>query len=116
MQAMGLKKRMEITKSSIAVVGLSGGLDSTLALLVTSETFKLMNKDPKDIVCITLPCFGTSSRTKRNATDLATKLGFTLKEINISEAVKIHLKDIGHDENNLNTGFENAQARERTQI
>ena len=116
MQAMGLKKRMEITKSSIAVVGLSGGLDSTLALLVTSETFKLMNKDPKDIVCITLPCFGTSSRTKRNATDLATRLGFTLKEINISEAVKIHLKDIGHDENNLNTGFENAQARERTQI
>ena len=116
MQAMGLKKRMEITHSKVAIIGLSGGLDSTLALLVTSETFKLMNKDPKDIVCITLPCFGTSSRTKRNAINLANELGFTLKEIDISESVKLHLKDIEHDINNLNTGYENAQARERTQV
>ena len=116
MQAMGLKKRMEITHSKVAIIGLSGGLDSTLALLVTNETFKLMNKDPKDIVCITLPCFGTSSRTKRNAINLANELGFTLKEIDISESVKLHLKDIEHDLNNLNTGYENAQARERTQV
>ncbi|MGM9858481.1 MAG: NAD(+) synthase [Bacilli bacterium] len=116
MQALGLKKRMEITNSKIAVIGLSGGLDSTLALLVTSETFKLMNKDPKDIVCITLPCFGTSSRTKTNAINLANELGFTLKEIDITESVKLHLKDIGHDMDNLNTGYENAQARERTQV
>ncbi len=116
MQAMGLKKRLEVTNSKIAVIGLSGGLDSTLALLVTKITFDLMKKDSKEIVAITLPCFGTSERTKRNATNLAQELGITLKEVNIANAVTVHLNDIEHDINNHNVGFENAQARERTQV
>lgn len=116
MQALSLKKRVEAAHSDSLVIGLSGGLDSTLALLVSKETFKLMNKDLKKVYAITLPCFGTSQRTHDNAKALANALGVSFKEININETIKSHFKDIGHDIKNENATFENAQARERTQV
>lgn len=116
MQAEGLRKRIEHTKVSGCVIGISGGLDSTLALLVTVKAFKLLNKDVKDIVAVTMPCFGTTQRTKSNAVTLATSLGCTVREVNISNSVTMHLKDIGHDVNDTNVTYENAQARERTQV
>lgn len=116
MQALGLKKRVEASKSDCLVIGLSGGLDSTLALLVSKETFKMMNRDLKNVYAITLPCFGTSKRTHDNALALANSLGVSFKEININETIKSHFLDINHDINNQNSTFENAQARERTQV
>lgn len=114
-QAAGLSSRLRAIHCHKAVIGLSGGLDSTLALLVTHRAFLKSGLDPKDITAITLPCFGTSKRTHDNAAALAESLGVTFREINIAESVKCHLKDIGHGDD-LNVAYENAQARERTQV
>jgi NAD+ synthase (glutamine-hydrolysing) len=115
-QAFGLKKRLEHTGLKHAVIGLSGGLDSTLALLVTCRAFDLLGLDRKGIVAVTMPCFGTTDRTYNNAVALANHLGTTLKEIPIGEAVMQHFKDIGHDSNKHDVTYENSQARERTQV
>ncbi len=116
MQAEGLRKRLEHTHSSTAVIGLSGGLDSTLAILVCERAMRLLNRPLKDIIAVTMPCFGTTSRTYQNAVKLAQALGVTLKKIDITKSVHRHLKDIKHAEDNYDTTFENAQARERTQV
>lgn len=115
-QAMGLKKRLAHTGSTHAVVGISGGLDSTLALLVTVRAFDLLNIPRENILSVTMPCFGTTDRTYQNACTLTRKLGAELREINIKEAVAVHFKDIGHDMENHDVTYENSQARERTQI
>ena len=115
-QAHGLIKRLNAINQHKVILGLSGGLDSTLALLVAVEAFKILHYDLKDIICVTMPAFGTTSKTKNNATILAEKLNVTLREINISESVLLHLRDIGHDLNVKDVAYENAQARERTQI
>jgi len=115
-QANGLKKRMEHTNAKTAVLGISGGLDSCLALLVSVRAFDLMKKSRKDIIAVTMPCFGTTSRTKSNAELLCNYLGVTLKTVNIAKSVTQHLEDIGHDINVHNVTYENAQARERTQV
>ena len=115
-QAMGLKKRLEHTHCQNAVIGISGGLDSTLALLVTTRAFDMLGINREQITCVTMPCFGTTDRTYNNACTLTKQLGATLKEIDIKEAVTIHLRDIGHDINVHDVTYENAQARERTQI
>ena len=115
-QAMGLKKRLEHTHSQSAVVGISGGLDSTLALLVVVKAFDLLKKNHKDIVAVTMPGFGTTDRTYENALNLIKSLGAELMEISIKESVMQHFKDIGHDENVHDITYENSQARERTQI
>lgn len=115
-QTYGLKKRLEHTKCKSAVVGISGGLDSTLALLVTVRAFDLLGIDRSCITCVTMPCFGTTDRTYNNAVDLTKKLGCTLREINIRKAVHQHFEDIGHDESVHDVTYENGQARERTQI
>ena len=99
-----------------AVVGISGGLDSTLALLVMVKAYDMMGLDRSNIMAVTMPCFGTTDRTYNNAVKLTNKLGATLKEIPIKEAVLLHLRDIGHDVNVHDITYENAQARERTQI
>ena len=114
-QAMGLKKRLEHTNAN-AVVGISGGLDSTLALLVAVTAYKELGKNLKEIIAVTMPCFGTTSRTLSNSIKLAKSLGVTLKKIDITKAVKVHLKDIKHDETTFDVTYENAQARERTQV
>lgn len=116
MQAYGLKKRFEHTRLTCAVIAISGGLDSTLALLVTCKTFDLLGLDRKGILTVTMPCFGTTDRTYQNALSLAEQLGTTLMEIRIEDAVKQHFKDIGHDSNVHDITYENSQARERTQI
>ncbi|MBO4962438.1 MAG: helix-turn-helix domain-containing protein, partial [Clostridia bacterium] len=116
MQALGLKRRIEHTYSKKAVIGISGGLDSTLALLVAVRCFKLMKKDTKDILGITMPCFGTSGRTYNNALGLCNEFGIELQEIKITDSVRVHFKDIGQDENLTDTTYENSQARERTQV
>ncbi len=115
-QSMGLKKRLEHTKAKTAVVGVSGGLDSTLALLVAARAFDSMPLDRKNITAVTMPCFGTTDRTYNNAVNFASSLGVTLKEINITDAVKRHFKDIEHADNVYDATYENAQARERTQV
>ena len=115
-QAAGLKKRLEHTHCKTAVVGISGGLDSTLALLVIARAFDLSGADRKDIHCITMPCFGTTDRTYQNACKLSQCLGATLSEINIKEAVNVHFRDIAHDPSVHDVTYENSQARERTQI
>lgn len=115
-QAMGLKKRLAHTHAKTAIVGISGGLDSTLALLVTVRAFDLLKKDRKEIYAITMPCFGTTDRTYQNACEMAKKLGTTLREIPIADAVSVHFQDIGHDPEKHDVTFENAQARERTQV
>ncbi len=115
-QVMGLYKRLMHTNTKTIVIGLSGGLDSTLALLVGVETFKKLNYPLSSIQCLTLPCFGTSSRTKNNAFLLAKQLGVYIKEINIEASVRQHFSDIEQDENNHDVTYENAQARERTQV
>ncbi len=116
MQAQGLKKRVEHTRSSSLVLGLSGGLDSTLAILVAVKTIKMLDRPLKDVIAITMPCFGTTSRTFQNTIKLAKALGVTLKKIDISKATQRHLRDIEHEESVFDTTFENAQARERTQV
>lgn len=116
LQAMGLKKRLMHTNAKTAVVGISGGLDSTLALLVTAKAFDMAGLERKNIRAVTMPCFGTTDRTYTNACLMAEKLGTTLQEIPIKEAVKQHFQDIGHDETVHDVTYENSQARERTQI
>lgn len=115
-QASSLAKRLEHTNSQKAIVGISGGLDSTLALLVIVKTFELLNLDKKNIVTITMPGFGTTDRTYNNALDLCRELGTDLREINIVKASLQHFSDIGHDKNIHDVTYENVQARERTQI
>lgn len=115
-QAMGLKKRLEHIHCGHIVVGLSGGLDSTLALLVMVKAFDLLELPRKDITAVTMPCFGTTSRTYHNACQMAKTLGVTLREINIREAVNLHFRDIGQDPQKHDVTYENGQARERTQI
>ena len=116
MQAVGLMSRMKTIGCKNAVLGLSGGLDSTLALIVTAHAFDLLGLDRSGIHTITMPCFGTTDRTYQNACELAKKYGSTLREIRIEDSVRQHFKDIGHDESVRNAAYENAQARERTQI
>ncbi len=115
-QCFGLKKRLEHTNAKSLVIGVSGGLDSTLALLAAAKAMALSNRSLNDIIAVTMPCFGTSERTKKNAQALCEILGVTLKEINIKNSVLSHFNDIGQDADDLNTTFENAQARERTQV
>lgn len=115
-QTYGLKKRLEHTGCRSAVIGISGGLDSTLALLVIVRAFDLLGLDRKGINCITMPCFGTTDRTYSNAVKMSEKLGASLREINIKKSVKQHFEDIGHDEAVHDITYENGQARERTQI
>ena len=115
-QSYGLAKRLRHTGCKHAVIGLSGGLDSTLALLVTVRAFDTLNLEREGIVCVTMPCFGTTDRTYQNAVSLIKELGATLKEVRIEKAVRQHFADIGHDENNHDVTYENSQARERTQI
>ena len=115
MQVAGLKHRLE-TIGSKAVIGVSGGLDSTLALLVAVEAMRQLGRPSSDVYGVTMPCYGTSDRTYQNSLTLMEKLGISVKEVNIRQAVDIHFRDIGHDKRVLNGTYENAQARERTQI
>lgn len=115
-QAMGLKKRLAHTHAKSAVVGISGGLDSTLALLVTAKAFDAMGLERSGITAVTMPCFGTTDRTYRNACKMSLKVGATLREVRIGDAVMQHFKDIGHDPQDHSVTYENSQARERTQV
>ncbi len=116
MQASGLKKRLQHTKAQSAVIGISGGLDSALALLVTVRAFDALGKDRKDILAVTMPCFGTTSKTKGNALRLMRELGVTYRTVPVGDAVRRHFKDIDHDESVRNAAYENAQARMRTLV
>ena len=116
MQAHGLEKRVRHTNAKTLVIGISGGLDSTLALLVCVEAMKLLGRPASDILAVTMPCFGTTKRTRSNAERLCELLGTRLRVIDIADSVKQHFKDIGHDESNHNVVYENGQARERTKI
>ena len=115
-QSYGLKKRLEHTRSKTAVIGISGGLDSTLALLVTVRAMKLLNRPLSDILAVTMPCFGTTSRTRSNSEKLCNLLGVSFKEVNITKAVNQHFADIAQDPQCLDVTYENSQARERTQV
>lgn len=115
-QAMGLKKRLAHTHAKSAVVGISGGLDSTLALLVTARAFEMLGRDKKEIAAVTMPCFGTTDRTYQNACKMAVQLGAELMEVRIADAVSVHFRDIGHDPEDHSVTYENSQARERTQV
>ncbi len=115
-QSYGLAKRLRHTHATHAVIGLSGGLDSTLALLVTVRAFDTVGLSREGIVSVTMPCFGTTDRTYDNAIRLATQLGTSLREIHINRAVETHFADIGHDPHIQDITYENSQARERTQI
>ena len=116
LQVTGLKQRLTAIGGANAVIGISGGLDSTLALLVAVEAMRQLGRPTTDVYGVTMPCFGTSDRTYNNAWELMRTLGISSKEIVIKDAVSLHFKDIGHDESIHNATFENAQARERTQI
>lgn len=116
MQAHGLEKRIRHTNAKMLVIGISGGLDSTLALLVCVEAMKLLGRPASDILAVTMPCFGTTKRTRSNAERLCELLGTQLRIIDIAASVKQHFRDIGHDESNHNVVYENGQARERTKI
>ena len=115
-QAMGLKKRLAHTHAKSAVVGISGGLDSTLALLVTAKAFDALGLEHSGITAVTMPCFGTTDRTYQNACKMSLKVGATLREVRIGDAVMQHFKDIGHDPQDHSVTYENSQARERTQV
>ena len=115
-QAMGLKKRLAHTHAKSAVVGISGGLDSTLALLVTAKAFDALGLERSGITAVTMPCFGTTDRTYQNACKMSLKVGATLREVRIDDAVMQHFKDIGHDPQDHSVTYENSQARERTQV
>ena len=115
-QAMGLKKRLAYTHAKSAVVGISGGLDSTLALLVTAKAFDALGLERSGITAVTMPCFGTTDRTYQNACKMSLKVGATLREVRIGDAVMQHFKDIGHDPQDHSVTYENSQARERTQV
>ena len=114
--SLGLKQRLEHTGAKTAVVGLSGGLDSTLAVLITGLAMKMLDRPMTDIVAVTMPCFGTTDRTRNNAVILAEQMGATLRTVDISNSVRSHFKDIGHDMEDHSVTFENGQARERTQV
>ena len=116
MQACGLKKRIEHSHAKAAVIGISGGLDSTLALLVAVRAADMLERPRSDIYAITMPCFGTTERTKSNAVKLCEELGVTIECIDIKESVEVHLKAIGHDISDHSVTYENAQARERTKV
>lgn len=116
LQALALKKRLEHTKIKKLVVGLSGGLDSTLALLVMVESFKMLKRPLSDIIAITMPCFGTSKRTFDNAENLASSLGVSFRVIDIKASVEAHFLAIGQENGKYDVTYENAQARERTQV
>ena len=116
MQAQGLRKRMEHTRAATAVIGISGGLDSTLALLVITKAFQLMGKPLKDVVAVTMPCFGTTKRTKSNAEKLCEALGVSLQQVEIADTVRSNFADIGHSESVLDVTYENTQARVRTLV
>ena len=116
MQAQALKKRIEHTNAKSVVIGISGGLDSCLALLVCVEAMDLLSRPRTDVIAITMPCFGTTKRTRSNAEILCNELGVTFREINIAKSVLQHFEDIGHDPENHDVVFENAQARERTKV
>lgn len=115
-QAFGLKKRLEHTNCKCAVIGISGGLDSTLALLVTVRAFDMLKIERNNIKAVTMPCFGTTNRTYTNAVKLIKNFGVEFIEINIQDAVRLHFKDIQHDENLHDVTYENSQARERTKV
>jgi NAD+ synthase (glutamine-hydrolysing) len=115
-QANGLRKRIEHTRAKKAVVGISGGLDSCLALLVAVRAMDITGRTHKDVLAVTMPCFGTTERTKSNAERLCECLGVELREIDITKTVKAHFKDIGQSEKKFDVTYENAQARERTQV
>ena len=115
-QTLGLVRRLEHTHSDRAVIGISGGLDSTLALVVTVRAFDLLKLDRRGIVGITMPGFGTTDRTYQNALQLMESLGISVREISIAKAVTQHFEDIGHDQSQHDVTYENSQARERTQI
>ena len=114
--SLGLKQRLRHTGAKTAGVGLSGGLDSTLAVLVTGLAMKMLDRPMTDIIAVTMPCFGTTDRTRNNAVILAERMGAVLKTVDISASVRSHFKDIGHDMDDHSVTFENAQARERTQV
>ena len=116
MQSHALAHRLEHIHSRAAVVGVSGGLDSTLTLLVCHKAMELLGQDPAGVAAVTMPCFGTTSRTRSNAELLCRELGIPMRCIPIGEAVQQHFSDIGHDPADHNVTFENAQARERTQV
>ena len=116
MQSHGLMKRIAHTHSKTVVIGISGGLDSTLALLVCVMAMDLLKRPHTDIVAVTMPCFGTTKRTRSNAEILCEALGVTFREVDISKAVLQHFEDIGHDFNDHSVVFENGQARERTKV
>ncbi|HPB39651.1 MAG TPA: NAD(+) synthase [Flexilinea sp.] len=115
-QSAGLRKRINHTHVKTVVIGVSGGLDSTLALLVSVRAMKESGHLPSDVIAVTMPGFGTTRRTKKNAIKLCESLGVTLRKIDITRSVRSHFRDLGQDENDHNVLFENAQARERTQI
>ena len=115
-QSYGLKKRFEHTGSKSAIIGISGGLDSTLALLVTVRAFDMLGIGRENIISVTMPCFGTTDRTYDNACRLTKELGTSLREVDIKESVTMHFSDIGQDMDNHDITYENGQARERTQV
>lgn len=115
-QSQGLKKRLEHTRSKTAVIGISGGLDSCLALLVAVRAMDMLKRPRKDVFAVSMPCFGTTKRTKSNARKLCDCLGVTFREIDITKAVMRHFEDIGHDPSVHDVTYENSQARERTQV
>lgn len=116
MQVNGLKKRLAHIGAKTAVIGISGGLDSCLALLVTVKTMDALHRSRKDVLAVTMPCFGTTKRTKTNAEILCERLGVTFRTVEISESVLLHLRDIEHPTDVYDATYENAQARERTQV
>lgn len=116
LQALGLARRLEASHAAKAVIGLSGGLDSTLALLVAVNAFIILKRDLKDIIAVTMPCFGTTERTKSNAERLAESLGVSFRTVDITKSVLQHFEDIGQDKDDLSVTYENSQARERTQV
>ncbi|MCD7734706.1 MAG: NAD(+) synthase, partial [Clostridiales bacterium] len=113
---LGLRKRLEHTHAKTAVIGLSGGLDSTLAILIAKTAMDMLDRPASDILAVTMPCYGTTQRTKSNAVLLAEELGATLKTVDIGEAVSVHFRDIGQSMDDHSVTFENGQARERTQV
>lgn len=115
-QSHGLAKRLAHTHAQSAVLGISGGIDSTLALLVIVRAMKILDRPNSDIIAVTMPCFGTTARTKSNATKMCEHLGVTLHTIDITKAVRQHFHDINHDEQLTDVTYENSQARERTQV
>ena len=115
-QTQGLMQRLRHIHGKCAVIGVSGGLDSTLALLVTARAFRALSLDPAGIKAVTMPCFGTTKRTRSNAEILARSLGMDFLEVPIADAVRVHFRDIGQDERVHDVTYENGQARERTQV